>query len=385
MSSAGADKRRLRIALLVDRFGRKFGGAEAYGVDLFDILSKRHDVTVIAHDFDHQLPVREVRIQASRNWPSWMRICHYAWQAHKHARSGFDIVHSHMNAGFGNVQVAHVVPVQYRKLVGKRWHQRLTRWLEPSTAAYLLLERASFASRPGHCVVAVSSMIRQQLIDCRIRQPHIPVIPPGVSQLQLDGEARKRVRDRLGWPEDVVVCLMVARNPLRKGFLTMLEALESLPERVRLLVVGADQDLNHQLVKFSANLMGRVFLQPPVTDVSPFYQAADVFVHPTMNDSFGMSPLEAMAHGLPVVMSNQLFCGFASYCDDRQHAMLLQDPTDARALASSIHEVITDSQLRETLLRQGRDLASGMSWEKVAERYEALYLDLLASQPIPSL
>ncbi|MFZ4711259.1 MAG: glycosyltransferase family 1 protein, partial [Zwartia sp.] len=37
----------MRIALLIDRFGRRFGGAEAYGVNLFEVLSQRHDVTVI--------------------------------------------------------------------------------------------------------------------------------------------------------------------------------------------------------------------------------------------------------------------------------------------------------------------------------------------------
>ena len=380
MSSAGVDKRRLRIALLVDRFGRKFGGAEAYGLELFDILSQRHDVTVIAHEFDHQLPVREIRIQSSGQWPSWVRICHYAWQAHQHAKSGFDIVHSHMNAGFGNVQVAHVVPVRYRKLVGKPWHHKLMKWLAPSTAAYLLLERASFAQRPAHRVVAVSPMIRQQLIDCGVRQPHIPVIPPGVHLRPRDIAAGRKVRDQLGWSEDVIACLMVARNPVRKGLLTLLKALEDLPEQVRLIVVGADQDLSHQIGKFSASLRDRVVLQPPVTDVSPYYHAADVFVHPTLNDSFGMSPLEAMAHGLPVVMSSQHYCGFAGYCEDRRHAILLQDPRDAEELAMSIREVVTDSHLHVTLVNQGGELAAGMSWGNVAEQYEALYSAILSDR-----
>ena len=380
MNSAGVDKRRLRIALLVDRFGRKFGGAEAYGLELFDILSQRHDVTVIAHDFDHQLPVREIRIRSSRQWPSWVRICHYAWQAHQHAKSGFDIVHSHMNAGFGNVQVAHVVPVRYRKLVGKPWHHQLMKWLAPSTAAYLLLEQASFSRRPAHSVVAVSPMIRQQLIDCGVRQPQIPVIPPGVHLCPRDIAARRKIRDRLGWSDEVIACLMVARNPVRKGLLTLLEALKDLPQQVRLLVVGADQDLSHHIGKFSASIKDRVALQPPVTDVSPYYHAADVFVHPTLNDSFGMSPLEAMAHGLPVVMSNQDYCGFARYCVDRRHAILLQDPKDARELAGSIRDVINDSHLHATLVQQGRELAAGMSWQKVAEQYEALYSALLSDR-----
>ncbi len=377
MNNAGVAERRLRIALLVDRFGRKFGGAESYGLELFSILAQRHDVTVIAHDFDHDLPVREIRIHSSHHWPSWIRVCHYAWQARKHVQSGFDIVHSHMNAGVGHVQVAHVIPVQYRKLVGKRWHQRVSKWLEPSTAAYLLLERASFAKRSAHCVVAVSPMIRQQLVDCGVSQETIPVIPPGVHLQKSDAIIRRQIRAQLGWSDKIVGCLMVARNPLRKGLKTLLEALERMPHDVQLLVVGAEQDLRNKLGKIPSGVMQRVVLQPPVTDVNPFYQAADVFVHPTLNDSFGMAPLEAMAHGLPVVMSGERYCGFAKYCEDDQNALLMDDPKDAQALARAIEDVIGDPQRRSRLIMQGRALAASMSWDQVAKEYESLYADLI--------
>ena len=384
MSSAGDGRRRLRIALLVDRFGRKFGGAEAYGLELFSILSQRHDVTVIAHEFDHELSVQERQVHSSSNWPSWIRVCHYAWQSRKWVDSSFDIVHSHMNAGFGNVQVAHVVPVKYRKIVGKPWYQKVKHWTQPSTAAYLLLEQASFARRSAHSVVAVSPMIRQQLIACGVSERPIPVIPPGVHLHQHNPGIRRQERERLGWTEDVTGCLLVARNPMRKGLSTLLEALNVLPSHVRLLVVGAEPNLRDQLGKFSAGLMERVVLQTPVADVSPFFHAADLFVHPTLNDSFGMSPLEAMAHGLPVVMSSDRYCGFANYCVDRQHALLLEDPKDAQLLANTIHELTQDPSLRQSLIMQGRDLAASMSWEKVAEQYERLYRDLLRPRPIPS-
>lgn len=47
---AGAGDRRLRITLLVDRFGNRFGGAEAYGVELMRVLGQRHDVSVVARN-----------------------------------------------------------------------------------------------------------------------------------------------------------------------------------------------------------------------------------------------------------------------------------------------------------------------------------------------
>ncbi|MFP3758033.1 glycosyltransferase family 1 protein, partial [Cupriavidus sp. SIMBA_020] len=55
-TSAGAAERRLRIALLVDRFGNRFGGAEAYGVELMRVLGERHDISVVARDYDSDLP-----------------------------------------------------------------------------------------------------------------------------------------------------------------------------------------------------------------------------------------------------------------------------------------------------------------------------------------
>lgn len=373
MSSAEGDKRRLRIALLVDRFGRKYGGAEAYGVELFRGLSQRHDVTVIAHEFDHDLPIREIRIRGSRRWPSWLRVCHFAWRARALTRSGYDIVHSHMNAGLGDVHVAHVVPFQYRKLIGKPWLQRLVKWLDPSTAAYLLLERASFSSKGGRQLVAVSPLIRQQMLECGVHAAQLSVIPPGVHLKTADPDVRGHFRGQLGWGDDVIGCLMVARNPLRKGLQSLVDALALLGSNIRLLVVGAEKDVKQRLAKMSPEVAQRLILLGPKTDVSPYYQAADVFVHPTLNDSFGMSPLEAMAHGLPVVMSDRRFCGFAEYCRDQEHAILLDDPQDVQSLADAIERIVSDASLRERLIANGSILAASMSWDQVARQFETLY------------
>lgn len=373
MSSAEGDKRRLRIALLVDRFGRRYGGAEAYGVELFRALSKHHDVTVMAHEFDHDLPVKEIRIRGSRRWPSWLRVCHFAWRARALTRAGYDIVHSHMNAGLGDVHVAHVVPFQYRKLIGKPWYRRLLKWLDPSTAAYLLLERASFSSKGGRQLVAVSPLIRQQMLECGVRESQLTVIPPGVHLHRRDPDVRRQIRRQLGWGDEVIGCLMVARNPLRKGLQSLADALPLLDSNIRLLVVGAEQNVKQRLVKLSPEIAQRLVLIGPTTDVSPYYLAADVFVHPTLNDSFGMSPLEAMAHGLPVVMSDRRYCGFAEYCSDQEHAILLSDPQHVHSLADAIGRVASDASLRERLIANGNVLAASMSWEQVARQFEARY------------
>lgn len=95
-TGAAADKRRLRIALLVDRFGNRFGGAEAYGVELMRILARRHDVTVVAREYDSDLALPFLPVRVSCRLPSWLRVLYFAWRAAL-TRAGFDIVHSHMN------------------------------------------------------------------------------------------------------------------------------------------------------------------------------------------------------------------------------------------------------------------------------------------------
>ncbi|MGE8705303.1 MAG: glycosyltransferase family 4 protein, partial [Achromobacter sp.] len=100
-TAAAARNRRLRIALLVDRFGNRFGGAEAYGVELMRVLGKRHDVAVVARDFDSDLPFDYLPVRFPGWLPSWTRVLYFAWRADRLTRGRFDIVHSHMNGWAG--------------------------------------------------------------------------------------------------------------------------------------------------------------------------------------------------------------------------------------------------------------------------------------------
>ncbi len=372
--------KRLRIALLTDYFGRRFGGAEAYAVNLFEILSQRHDVTVISHDFDHDLPVREIRIAMPSLLPSWVRVWIFSMQARSLKRAGYDIIHSQMSGCVGDIEVIHVTPIRYRRLFGRSLFKRLLAWLQPSNIAYLLLEAASVRPRPGRHVVAVSPWLRDRLHDAYGPQLPLEVIPPGARAVPLDALTRHRVREELGWSDDTLGILLVARNPLRKGFDAVLEAMSHLPENFRLAVVGADPDVQQYLLQHHPILARRVHLIAPVASVTPYYQAADVYVHPTLMDSFGMAPLEAMAHGLPVVVSGPEFCGFSQYVTHMYDAWVLDDPKDPIQIARGLLELGSSPQLRANLALHSAVLVEKLSWDQVAEKYESLYMDCIAQR-----
>ena len=371
---------RLRIALLIDRFGRRFGGAEAYGVNLFEVLSQRHDVTVIAHDFEHDLPVKQVRVTVNRKWPSWLRVWHFAHQAKRLTRDNFDVVHSHMNGGTGDIHVIHVAPIRYRRLSGIGALRRLLVYLQPSNIAYLSLEAAAMRVKTGSRVVAVSHWLKERIHDAYGKQLVVDTIAPGATSVATDPELRSQIRTTLGWAQDDIGCLLVARNPLRKGLATVLEALNQLPENFRLAVVGAQPEMTDYLRVNYPTLVARVNLIAPTSAVSPYYQAADVYVHPTLLDSFGMAPLEAMAHGLPVIVSGPEFCGFGQYVTHRHDAWVLTNPEDPNEIAQGLRALTSDPLLREHLLRHAAKLVGSLSWAAAAKKYEALYAESIEAR-----
>jgi len=120
-------------------------------------------------------------------------------------------------------------------------------------------------------------------------------------------------------------------------------------------------------------LTDRVHFLGSLPDVTPAYCAADLLVHPTTEDTYAMVVLEAMAHGLPVIVSNAPYCGIAAELTHEQQALILQDPRDAQALAGLLTRLITSQQLQKQLRRTGRQFASERNWHAVANHYESLF------------
>lgn len=376
-----AEERSLSIGFVVDRFGARYGGAEAYGVEVMRELHRRgHQITVYARaydpDCDLTLPFEPIRL--SRVWPSWLRVYLFARRAARLTHGRHDIVHSHMNGWCGDVEVVHVSPVRYRW--GVRPMPRFKRWMaaiSPRVQTYRYLERRRVRPRPGHRVVAVSRLIADQLQQA-YGLSGLPVIPPGVMPAPTtDATMREQLRQQLGLPQGRTLCLLVARNPLRKGLPTALQALSFLPEDVHLVVVGVNAAAREFVAGAAHDLRQRVHLVAQTSQVAPYYRAADVYVHPTLNDSFGMAPLEAMAFGLPVILSPAPWCGFAQYLQNDQDALILPHPESPQELARLILRLRNEDALSARLHAGAHQVLLRHAWTEVAGQYCALYDQIL--------
>lgn len=375
----------MRIAVINRTFARTGGGAESYAVALVEQLAPRHEIHVFTQQTDEPVPgVRYHRVFRLCEKPRWINQLLFAVATWWRTRGGFDVVHSHENSWHGQLQTIHVRPLRLNLLQGRHGLRRALRWLKVATSprllTYVWLEAARFRPQPGRRLVAASEALRQECAQAYpASTPLLSVVTPG-TQLPQEPMDRATARRQLGLPQAGPLLLFVANDYARKGLDALLQALLQLPAEVQLAVVGSRNPLPvYQALVQRLGLEPRVHFLGPLADVAPAYQAADVLVHPTLEDSYAMVVLEAMAHGLPVVVSGPAHCGISRELHDGEQALLLAEPRDAAQLAALLARVLGEPALVQHLCRHASDFARAHSWQNAALQYEALYQQAAAS------
>ena len=369
----------MRIAVLSRHFSRSSGGAESYAVALVQGMVPCHDVHVFSQESDQ--PVAGVTYHTVLRLfdrPRWLNQLVFSFSTWFQTRHDYDLVHSHENTWHGQVQTIHVRPMRRNLFFGVTGVRLFFRWLKvltsPRLITYLFLEGARFKCAPSRTIVATSDLLRQ---ECEEAYPHctgiIKEIPPGV---KLPGLMPERVvaRQALGLPLGGRVILFVANDYARKGLATLLKALALLPSDVSLVVVGnPNAAAKYRPQALQLGIQCRVHFLGSLGNLSPAYAAADCLAHPTLEDSFAMVVLEAMAHGLPVIVSGPEQCGISRQLTHNVNAFLLLDPQDEYELATQVGAVLSDQSSALNLRHGGLAFAKQHTWESAILKYEQIY------------
>lgn len=378
--------KRLRVAVLNRTFSPTGGGAERYSIALVEQLAARHDIHVFAQAIEHQWPgVTYHLISAPLRRPRWINQLWFATATWWATRQNFDVVHSHENTWYGNVQTVHVLPVKYNLFHGREGLKRMLRCLKlvtsPRLLTYMGLERWRYARQERRQIVVTSGSLRGIMAGSYpLSEPMLSVITPGIDLPQLaqsvsaQKNTRAVARQRLSLPATGSCLLFIANDFRKKGFNTLLNALVHLPEDTVLAVVGNPNQTHDFSSTISKLKLGhRVFFLGRMNDISQAYLAADCLVHPTFEDTFAMVVLEAMSYGLPCVVSGPEFCGISGLLENRVNALLLKDPRDAQALGLLLQELARDAHLQHTLSVQALRFAERYQWSALAEQQDAVY------------
>jgi glycosyltransferase involved in cell wall biosynthesis len=187
---------------------------------------------------------------------------------------------------------------------------------------------------------------------------------------------RSDSRKELGLCTERFALLMIGNDWHNKGIRALLEALvplHALP--IDLLVVGSDNPAPFLEMALSRGLKDRIRFLPPRKDVEFYYAAADAYAGPSLEDAYSLPPSEAMACGLPVIVSSA--CGVSEIITDGSDGLVLADPTDAGTLAALIRKLYSDKEFRTTIGRKAAETAKQYTWDRNARELSAILAGIL--------
>lgn len=217
---------------------------------------------------------------------------------------------------------------------------------------------------------------KERLTRLGANTEQIRIVPTGVDI----GSFRPRDQDI---PRDFVSLVWVGRIERRKGLKTLLEALYALKKNrltktpVKVTMVGKvwDDQYYRELVDYKAKMqLSEVTFVGFVEDLPSFLQQADVFVYPSLQETFPIANLEAMASGLPIVATS---VGGIPEAVIGNETGFLVPPNDPKCLAQKLSLLVNNDQLRKNMGNRGRKRAETMfSIEKMTTTMSKIYCEL---------
>jgi glycosyltransferase involved in cell wall biosynthesis len=235
-------------------------------------------------------------------------------------------------------------------------------------ASVTRLERSFYRSPRLQRVVSPAEVLKADLVECYgITPERIVVGHSGVDSSAFAPERRDalrlQARRELGLQEGVFYFLFVGTDWVRKGLLTVFEALPAVPE-AQLLVVGAEDSEAWRRASARFGVETRVRYLPRRADILYYYAAADALVAPSVYEPFGLMPLEAMACGLPSIITRPM--GVAELVESDE-ALILEDAASATELAQAMRTLAHDQPRYACLVSAGIARARTHSWDGMCD------------------
>jgi len=234
-------------------------------------------------------------------------------------------------------------------------------------------------------IIALSQSSKRHIMEAlKISEDKINVTYMGVDKIFHPHHNRReilKIKKRIGIKGDFI--LSVANSHPHKNLRRLLQAYHILRKDKgithQLLLAGNPGRGHLELVKMVRKLgMGHEVIFTgylPHHQMPLVYQAADLFVFPSLYEGFGLPILESMACGTPVVSSNA-----ASLPEVVGRAGILVDPHDANEMAGAMCRVLSDKSLTEDLIKNGLEQSKRFSWMQTAKETLTIYKKAMAGR-----
>jgi UDP-glucose:(heptosyl)LPS alpha-1,3-glucosyltransferase len=370
-----------KIAVVIPKYGL-VGGAEQFAAELTGKLCSRHQDTfqVFANRWQsnsHAIQFHKIPIIS---FPKFLTTISFAYfvQGQLH-RNNFSLVHSHERIFAADIFTLHGVPHRYWVHHVRRKKMSLydtaTAWVEKKLVYH------------GHCkkFIAVSDLTKDIFLqEYAINPDQVAVIHPGVNltdyaQKNKDG-VRHAIRSELGIGAADPVIVFASMNFEIKGLDDILFSLAQLKTqncKFKLIVAGKGNIKKYEKMAKEAQISDHVIFTGMVSKdkIIRLYLAGDLYVMLSKFDTFGMVVLEAMAAGLPVIISSHV--GAKDLVQEDKNGFIIGNTSDYGYIASKL-KMLFDENIRRKMSAAAYQTATQNTWDMVATKYQDIYTDILA-------
>ncbi|MCG8684975.1 MAG: glycosyltransferase family 4 protein [Desulfobacterales bacterium] len=366
----------MKIAILVKRFTLS-GGKERYVVELAKALYRLgHHVDVFAYEAEDNLldGMGFFRVPNRMTFSSVLNTLSFVRETANMLKDHtYDIVHSHERNYKQEILTLH--SFSYCDGLEKYGFIRKIdqKFLSMRSWLYLWLERRQMKSP---WLVSVSTAISKDVDNHYGRTGNVVEIPPGVDLTLFDRHLLDTLREEARREKDLgkndLAILFVGSAFQRKGLDRLIPA---ITHDMRLFIVGKGDHIPRFKKMAREHHHGQQISFEGITDnVIKYYALADVVVLPSRSEAFGMSVLEGMACGLPVIVSDN--SGIADLIQHGDNGFLMKMPSDLPGLL----DLMRSEKMRQQVGRCARKTAEQYSWSKVGMSHEAFYKRVLSKK-----
>jgi glycosyltransferase involved in cell wall biosynthesis len=338
-------------------------------------LNKKLDITVVPIYIDNIKIYRFPYIACYYNFYITLNLF---IEAQKNLQN-FDIIHFHDMRCFQSLVCYYIankkgipyVLQTHGSLPGMAGERRLKKLLDNLFGYKIILNAKK--------IIALNRREAELIMENGIDKSNVEILPNGVDASYYQKKSLKgRFRERYSIDTNTKIILYLGRIHKIKGIDLLVEAFSDVKKQFKdviLVIVGQDSGflkIIELLIKFynledSVILTGALFEE----DKLEALQDANIFVLPSVYETFPITVLEACACGLPIIVTDR--CGIADVIDNRVGLVV---PYDKDYLRDAILHMLSEDKLRQDFSKNGKLLVRDrFNWEKIAEQVERIYLN----------
>ncbi len=381
----------MKIAMVVEHC-HKQGGQERVVAELAERIADCHEVHIFANSFDDLENKRIIthHVPMFKKPALLMIISFILSSTYQLRRQKFDIIHSQgPNAIVQNVITDHTTQrakVEALPRFIKNKKRNFIQRLHGAIFRILVckIEEIIYSPRSNRRVIAVSKGIQREVFEYYGKSlDEIAVIPNGVDLKKFHPKNRvlyrAEVQRRLNIYKTDFVILFVGGDWERKGLEYIIRSLPFLNSRkTKLLVVGEWQRERYLNLAQNLRVSDRVIFAGKSSAVQELYSVANVLVLPSLYEPFGLVVLEAMASGVPVVVSK--CAGSAEVIQDNVNGLLLEDSDDPKIIAAKVSRLFDDIALTKRVAKNAQKTVEQYSWDRMAGKVMKVYEEVVRAR-----